>query len=105
MSWKALYDFILAAAFLLAAHKIMVAAMVGRRPIRMFRYFGVALAMAWSVFFVAHGIDVAHEIIPNTVWDVAVRVLMSFVAAMFLVWGFLFNEQRWNRIVGSSNAD
>jgi len=102
MTWKMLYDFALAVAFLLAAHKIMVAAMTGRQQIRVFRYFGVALAMAWSVFFVAHGIDLAHEIIDNTVWDVAVRALMSFVAAMFLVWGFLFNEERWDRM---RNAD
>ena len=98
MTWKAFYDFALAVAFLIAAHKIMVAAMVGRRQIRMFRYLGVGLAMGWSVFFVAHGIDIAHEIISNTVWDVAVRVLMSFNAAMFLVWGFLFNEERWDRM-------
>jgi len=102
MTWKVVYDFALAAAFLLAAHKIMVAAMEGRREIRLFRYFGVALAMGWSVFFVAHGVDGAHDVISNTVWDVAIRVLMSFVAAMFLVWGFLFNEQRWNRM---TNAD
>ena len=98
MTWKTLYDFALAAAFLLAAHKIMVAAMTGRKQIRLFRYFGVALAMAWSVFFIAHGIDIAHEIIANSVWDVTVRMLMSFVAAMFLVWGFLFNEERWDRM-------
>jgi hypothetical protein len=97
VNWKSVYDFVLAAAFLLAAHKIMVAAMEGRKQIRVFRFFGVGLAFAWSIFFVAHGIDVAHEIIANNVWDVAVRALMSTVAAMFLVWGFLFNERNWPR--------
>ena len=98
MTWKTIYDFVLAVAFLLAAHKIMVAAMVGRRQIRLFRYFGVALAMAWSMFFVGHAIDDFHNIINNDVWSVIVRILMSSIAAMFLVWGFLFNEERWDRM-------
>ena len=96
MNWKTYYDFFLAAAFLLAAHKIMVAAMEGRREIRLFRYFGVAMAMAWSVFFVGHAIDDFHNIVEGRTWSVIVRILMTSVAAMFLVWGFLFNEKKWD---------
>ena len=98
MSWKVVYDFLLAAAFLLAAHKIMRAALEGRKQIRVFRYFGAFLAFAWATFFVAHSIDLlSQDIIPNSFWDVTVRVLTTSVAVMFLVWGFLFNERNWSR--------
>ena len=97
MNWKTIYDFVLAAVFLLAAHKIMVAAMEGKRQIRVFRYVGVAMSMLWSVFFLAHAIDDVVDVLSQPVFNVASRILVSLLAVMLLTWGFLFNEKKWPR--------
>ena len=97
MTWKVVYDFVLAGVFLFAAHKILRAALEGRRQIRIFRYVGAGLAFAWSAFFVGHGVDLMVDVVPFLFWDWAIRILTSSVAMMFIVWGCLFNERNWPR--------
>lgn len=89
---------ILAVGFLIASFRLYFTARRGRRNIRLFRYVGSALTLNWAAFYAVVFLD--HILTGDYLFDLTVlaawsRTLQYFNVTMFLLWGFLFHQERW----------
>ena len=83
---------ILAVGFTVASARLCWTAMSGRRNIRAFRYLGVIVTGGWAVYYYLVAV-----LPPSDVLHTIARTLQYFNLSMFLLWGFLFDEGRWER--------
>ena len=102
MTIRAIFDIILAIAFIVAAWRIGVAAFTGQRVIRLFRIYGVVVATAWATFYAVSAVNSAFDVIDPHTWVNIGRAVQFFTVSLFLIWGFLFNEEKWSRANGDS---
>ena len=93
--WQAFFDAILWSAYLVAAVRLIHAAMRGRQAIVLFRWVGVAICLAWAVYYFGLWVDHRWDIINPHQWTHVERGIQFFNVMLFIVWGFLFNESKW----------
>ena len=100
------FQWLLVGLFTVASLRLFWTARHGRRNIRLFRFVGVGITAGWAVFYVMAAGDLASFAV---LADIS-RTLQYFNVTMFLLWGFLFNEERWEedaarRLEAAANGD